>query len=227
MPEPEPSPDLLWSLGRLVRGLSAIFWGLPLTLLASVETARLEWFHSLGVVPVLAANGLVFYGLWQVGAFQKQERVWLAALDRARLLALVNWGLSPYLFWWGRVPSNEFFGLMVILAMCCGLIFLISLNLMLRRLAAMLPDETLRSEARSFTALNRMLLVTMLCLVAAYGLLRWIPGLAEHVGVLLLWLQSLGFWLVIFLVLLPLAMTMALAWKTKEVILESVFSGKR
>jgi len=39
MLETPENPKLLWSLGRLVRGLSALFWGLPLTLLASVETA--------------------------------------------------------------------------------------------------------------------------------------------------------------------------------------------
>jgi hypothetical protein len=33
-------------------------------------------------------------------------------------------------------------------------------------------------------------------------------------------------WLLILLVLLPLAMTMALVWKTKEVILENVFGHK-
>jgi len=36
-----------------------------------------------------------------------------------------------------------------------------------------------------------------------------------------------GFWLLVVLVLLPpLAMTMALLWKTKEVILDSIFSAK-
>jgi hypothetical protein len=34
-------------------------------------------------------------------------------------------------------------------------------------------------------------------------------------------------WLLIFLVLLPLAMTMALIWKIKEVILDSVFGSGR
>jgi hypothetical protein len=35
-----------------------------------------------------------------------------------------------------------------------------------------------------------------------------------------------GFWVFILLVLLPLAMTMALLWKTKEVILENVFGPR-
>lgn len=226
MPEPSENSKLLWSLGRLVRGLSALFWGLPLTLLVSVGVARMAWFRDLGMLAVFIVNGLLLYGLWQMGAFQPQERIWRAALDRARLVALVNCGLCPYLYWWSRVPGDDFFGTMVLLATCCGLIFLISLNLVLHRLAAMLPDETLRSETRSFTSLNRILLVLMLLLVVGYGGLRWWPDLPKHLGILVYWIQTLGFWLIIFLVLLPLAMTMALLWKTKEVILESVFSRK-
>ena len=38
-----PNPQLLRSLGKLARGLSALFWGLPATLLISAETARAEW----------------------------------------------------------------------------------------------------------------------------------------------------------------------------------------
>lgn len=226
MPETTDNSKLLWSLGRLVRGLSALFWGLPLTLLASVETVKVDWFRNVGILPVLAMNSLLLYGLWQMGAFQRQERVWRAALDRARLLALINCGLSPHLHWWSRLPGNDFFGTMVLLATCCGLIFLISLNLVLRRLSAMLPDETLREETRSFTNLNRILLLVMLLLVVGYGGLRWWPEMLDRLGVVVYWIQTLGTWLIILLVLLPLAMTMAMLWKTKEVILESVFTGK-
>ena len=226
MSELSGNSRLLWSLGRLVRGLSALFWGLPLTLLVSVGVARMGWFRDLGMLALLLANGLLLHGLWQMGAFQPQERIWRAALDRARLVALIDCGLCPFLYWWGRLPANEFFSTMVLLATCCGLIFLISLNLVLHRLSAMLPDETLRAETRSFTRLNRLLLVLMLLLVAAYGGLRWWPGLLDHLGVFVYWIQTLGFWIIIFLVLLPLAMTMALLWKTKEVILENVFSRK-
>jgi hypothetical protein len=35
--------------------------------------------------------------------------------------------------------------------------------------------------------------------------------------------EKAGVWLVLFLVLIPVAMTMALIWKVKEVILTSIF----
>ena len=73
---------------------------------------------------------------------------------------------------------------------------------------------------------STLLLLLMLLLVVAYGSLRWWPALREQLGLVIYWVQTLGFWLIIFLALLPLAMTMALLWKTKEVILDSVFSRK-
>ncbi len=52
------------------------------------------------------------------------------------------------------------------------------------------------------------------------------PRLPAALGAIFVWLQDLVFWGLIFFALLPLAMTMALIWKTKEVILDSVFGAK-
>jgi hypothetical protein len=100
MPDPAPNAELLRSLGRLARGLSALFWGLPTLLIVSVRTARAEWLAPWAMVPILALDGLLLIGLWQMSSFQKQERPWRAALDRAKLLGLVNLGLGPFLYWW-------------------------------------------------------------------------------------------------------------------------------
>ncbi len=241
-----PNPELLRSLGRLVRGLSALFWGLPLALIVCIGTATAGWFKAYGLVPILAATGLLLFGLWQLGSFQKQERPWRSALDRAQLLALINFGLSPFLFWWNHLPQNFFFGLMVCALAFSALLFLFTLNLVLLRLGAMLPDEALRLEIRHYTSLNRNLLITLLTIVATYLALTrviihffpQIPHLPEHLDILSLQIAipALGVeissvWLIwvmtCLLVLLPLAMTMALIWKTKEVILENVFGGNQ
>ena len=76
MPDPAPNAELLRSLGRLVRGLSALFWGLPITLIVCFHTAKAESLKTFGIVPPLVTTGLLAYGLWQLGDFQKQERVW-------------------------------------------------------------------------------------------------------------------------------------------------------
>lgn len=218
-----PNPDLLHSLGRLVRGLSALFWGLPLALIICVGTASAGWFQLYGVLPPLVTTGLLVFGLWQLDSFQKQERPWRSALDRAKIFALINLGLSPFVFWWNHRPEFFLFDASVGALALSGWFFLFSLNTVLVRLGAMLPDETLRHETRQFTSLNQILLLALLILTTIQVVLARIPQLPKQLGpILALWDRG-GFWLLVLLTLLPLAMTMAMIWKTKEVILDSVF----
>ena len=223
MPEPAPNAELLRSLARLVRGLSALFWGLPLALIVCFHTAKADSLRVFNVIPPLVSTGLLVYALWQLGDFQKQERVWHTALDRARVLSLINFGLSPFLFWWNRVPYNLFFLIMVTLLCGSGLLFLGSINLVLRRLGAMLPDEALRIETRQFTALNLNLIVMDLLLGIGYLAALQARVVPLWLGTALNLLEHGSLWVLVGLVLRPLAMTMALLWKTKEVILDSVF----
>ena len=229
MPASAPNPELLRSLGRLVRGLSALFWGLPIALIVCFHTAnaRIDGLKSFGMVPALLATGLLAYGLSQLADFQRQERIWRNALDRARIFSLINFGLSPFLYWWNRVPSNAFFAVMVVLLSVSGLLFLSSLNIVLQRLGAMLPDEALRLETRQFTRLNLNIILATLVLAGLYILLGHISGLPLWLTSMIFLLERGSIWVLILLVLLPLAMTMALLWKTKEVILDNVFGAER
>ena len=226
MPDPAPSAELLRALGKLARGLSALFWGLPVSLVVCAETLRTDWLRPLGVVPALAGTGLLLYGLWQMGDFQKQERPWLNALDRAKLLGLVNFGLCPFLYWVNKMPGQPFFNAAIFVLVLSALLFLFDLNVVLKQLGAMLPDETLRQETLLFTTLNRLLLAGLLFLGAGYAVFLHSPRWQQALGAFSSWFDRLGFWALIFFALLPLAMTMALLWKTKEVILDSVF-GQR
>ena len=227
MPDPAPSSELLRSLGRLVRGLSALFWGLPLALVVCFHTAKADSLKVFGIVPPLVTTGLLAFGLWQLGSFQKQERVWRLALDRARILSLINFGLNPFLYWWNRAPAHPFFLAMVIVMVLSALLFVGSINQVLRRLGAMIPDEALRLETRQFTALNFILLSATFGMALLYAVAVQLQALSFWLGALVAVMEHTGLWLLILLVLLPLAMTMALLWKTKEVILDNVFGASR
>lgn len=218
--------ELLRSLGHLARGLSALFWGLPASLVICVETARTDWLKSFGLIPALAATGLLMFGLWLMSDFQRQERPWRNALDRAKLLGLVNFGLSPFLYWHNRMPRETFFSAAIFVLVLSAVLFLFNLNVVLKQLGAMLPDETLRHEIGLFTALNRWLLALLFLLSIAYVALLHVSQMPLAFGIPVFWLNRLGLWLLTFLALLPLAMTMALIWKTKETILDSVFDAR-
>jgi hypothetical protein len=163
-----------------------------------------------------------------MGGFQKQERPWLNALDRAKLLGLVNLALSPFLFWFSRMPGQPFFQAAIFVLVLSAILFLFNLNVVLKQLGAMLPDETLRQETRQFTLLNRWLLVCWLVFVAASIAVPQIFNLsAQFSPKILFWLHHAEVAVLLFLGLAPLAVTMALIWKTKETILDGVFGARQ
>ncbi len=222
--------ELLRRLGKLVRGLSALFWGLPLTLLVYVQTGFTDFFYALGffaIIPPLLISALLLYGLAQLGHFQRQERIWVHTLDRAMLFGLVNLGLAPFLFWWHRFPLERLFQTAVILLAASSLVFILLLNRVLTRLAAMLPDETLRLETALFTSFNRRVLLTIPAFLLVYFALGFFPKLPYVVQTVLNRIQPQTLWIVVFLVLMPLAMTMALIWKIKEVVFASILETDR
>lgn len=221
-----PSParvDLLPSLGRLVRGLVLLFWALPLSLVVCVQTARTTLLAGAGILPPVLALALVVHALFLMATFQPRERIWVRALDRVRALALINLGLAPFLHWWRQMPEVTHYQVAVAAMTVSGLVFLVALNAALRRLVAMLPDETLRLEVRLFTNLNLALLAALgllglalklgLQLAGAADWSPWVLGLMLHFGTAAL----------LVLALLPVALTMTLIWKIKEAILHSVF----
>jgi hypothetical protein len=226
-PQNAPNTELLRSLARLVRGLSALFWGLPITLIICVETAKTEMLRTFGIAPPVAVTAWLVFGLWQLGHFQKQERIWINALERAKMLAVADLGLSPFLYWWNQVPGEPFYTAVVGVMAVCGLLFLSDLNLVLYRLSAMLPDEHLRQETKQFTTLNRFLVLGILFLGIFFFMALRFPAMLPSPAEFLERLGSGGLWLMVFLVLLPLALTMALLWKIKEAILDSVFGAGR
>ena len=214
------------SLGSLVRGLSVLFWALPVSLVVCVQTAQTDYLRIFGGIPSLLSTAALVYGLILLGRFRKEETIWIQALDQARILALVGLGLSPFLSWWSRMPSNLFFTIMIQLMAACGLLLLLALNPVLRRLTAMLPDEALRHETQVFTRMNTVLVGFNLALAAGQCAAFHLKLSLEGLGRWHIVLERAAHWSLWFFVLLAVAVTMGLIWKTKEVIFHSVFGGK-
>ncbi len=239
---------LMPSLARVVRGLSALFWALPLALLACVKTAMGDSWRVFGVwgapfwkargvvgvlvdalassLPGLAALVLLLYGLRSLIRFQPQERVWTSAVERATVLNVVLLGLLPFAHWWSVEPEHPLFTQSLGLFTLSGIGFMLALNGVLSRLAAMLPDEVFRADTRLFTRVNRHLIGLLGVLLLLQWAVRTVPWpVPLTMQVFLADLAESRNWLFIMLALLPLALTMTLLWKAKEAILASVFRG--
>jgi hypothetical protein len=214
------------SLGRVVRGLSALFWGLPLALLACARTAVADVWLNLGMWPPLVACVLVWFGLRQLAWFQPQERVWTTAVRRAELFAALNVALAPFTWWLSRRPEESFFVHSVTLLLLSGVAFLLSLNQVLRRLAALLPDETLRGDIRLFTRCNAGLLLVLGVLVLGWLIMLALPEVPGGWNRAMIVIDEQRPTVVVMLGLPPVALTMSLIWKAKEAILDDVFRGR-
>jgi hypothetical protein len=87
----------------------------------------------------------------------------------------------------------------------------------------MLPDETLRTETRFFVSWNNRFLLVLGLLLAGYLTLVRLPRVPEALLTIVVVFDLVKTWLLLLLALVPVALTMTLLWKTKEVILASVF----
>ena len=213
------------SLRHLLRGLTSLFWGLPVALLACIPSEITRWLKPMHVVPSMLATGILLFGILEMAQFRKQERLWQLALDRAKIFATVNLGLSPFIFYLNRMPGELYYRQMVWVMGGAALLYVFNLNRSLKYLAMMLPDQTLREDTALFTSMNHGLMITLLVLVGAYFGLRQINDLPLSVIQFLVVLEQNSRWLLIFLVLLPVAMTMSLLWKIKEIVLTGIFGG--
>lgn len=224
---PVVSPEnLLPSLARVVRGLSALFWGLPTALMACTRTAVGDFLTPGAAWLPTVSCGLVWFGLRQLAHFQPQERVWTRAVLRAELFAVSMVFLSPFTGWWSRRPDNPFFAQSVLLLLLFSLGFLLTLNHVLQRLAALLPDETLRADMRLFTRVNGGLISGLAAAAAFWIGCAAIPGVPEPVLGFLSVLEHSRGPLVVSLGLLPMALTMTLVWKAKEAIVSDIYRGR-
>jgi hypothetical protein len=107
-----------------------------------------------------------------------------------------------------------------------ALLFLVHFNHVLQRLAAMLPDETLRDDTRVFTSMNlNVMLGVVVILAIIFGLARWNPRPAA-LDLIFQSLEDFRHWLTLFPILVPVALTMTLVWKIKEALLASVFEAR-
>jgi ABC-type maltose transport system permease subunit len=221
--------ELLRALGRVVRGLSTLFWALPITLFFDAATAHTDWFRFLeeaAFAPAMIGGAMLYHGLRQLRDFQKQERIWITALNRAECLAVLNVGLAPFLFWWHRFPEIEFYVICVGVFVFSTFLFLIQINHVLRRLSAMLPDEHLREETIMFTSLNTTLFLCLFIGLAICVSLAQAQALPYAIARIFTGGNPQGLWFVLFMGLFPLAMTLAILWKIKEVIFLSIFEAE-
>jgi hypothetical protein len=199
----------------------------------------MQW-ASWGVLPLVLAMALLCFGAARLKFFQPQEGIWQGSVRVTEVLALVMAGLAPFLHWFYVIPEQPSAAMtdaqkhiIYSTGIFCAvsIMFLINLNHMFTRLAAMLPDPILRADVRIFAMLNFFLFIPLLA--ALWGsqlsrpiftfLLESAPDFAQRIGNPMAihgFLKASVLWIATLII----AVTMAMLWKAKETVLNGVFS---
>lgn len=227
-PPPVDDPARLRSaLGRLARGLSAVFWGLPAAFLLTARTLLSDWHHLAEMIPLALAPAVVAHGLALLAELHPHERVWTRTVRPARLLALLLAGLLPCLVLRGLLPHEPYFARAAALALLAALAGVAALGQVMRRLAAMLPDPVLRGDARLFAGVNAWLAGVL----AVFFTLLYLRAQPMPLTEFLQFLQRVpGPWqqtVLLLICLAPVALVMTITWKLKELALALAFVPPR
>lgn len=216
--------ELLMNLGPLTRGLSCLFWGLPMCLITCVQVAMTDWYRPLGLfafAPPTISAFLIWIGFRQLSRFRIEngsDLEWRQSVERSEIFGLVGIGLSPFVYWWSRFPNVEYFTAGMVLMGLNGLACLYQVNHNLRSISDRIPDGELREEVRFFSYLNTCLLWLGLAFVAAYSALVAWKALPNSMIGLIFTLNLVRQWLLLFFLLWPLSITMSMIWKSKRIL---------
>lgn len=223
----EQTEDFARSLSQLVRGLTILFWGIPLTLVICVRTSVKDKFELQPIdfwIPIIATGSLLF-ALSYISNFRKNESVWILAIDRAKVFALINFFLSPFIYWRLKITDVPVFSVAVGIFFLSGIFFLLMVNRMIKQLSMMLPEYSFREDARVYADLNQyILMILSAILIINYIGALWGDKIKAFPSQL--WVAArISQWVISFIIVAPVAMTMTLIWKAREVILSDVFNN--
>lgn len=213
---PAPSQLPARALPGLIQGLAGLAGALPLGVVVCVQTARQMGFWTLGLWPAVAVTGWLYLCTLRLPSSFSSGSSWDGPLRRSRSLALLLWGLSPFLYWHARLPDHPWFGLMTAIAGLAGWWLLIEINRLLPAAAGSFGDPRLVHETRGLCQLNRMIFLLGGLVWLAARVLEQVESpsaMAERYGLLLRrWEAPL--WM--FFLVAPLALTLTCLWKTRE-----------
>lgn len=216
-----PLPEL----GHLARGLTVLFWALPLVLVIAVLTAQTNLLGPADFLPALLATGLLVLALHEMRRLRPEHPPWRAATDRGRSLALAMTGLTPFLHWWQLAPRHLHYEICGLLFFFFGLLFLANLAFLLRRAAALLAQPPLEDEARLFLGVNLPLLAAVLALALSGIVLMRSPLGPRLVASMSPILARVGF-IGLLMLLITVALNMTLVWKLKQAVFDAVFQTR-
>lgn len=227
----ESSPAVIGAddleIRRLIRGLSALFWGLPLALLFSFKTGTGLLVSRPEAITPIMAFALLTFGSHQLKSIRIVNQPTGQLVDWINLFALTNLGLSPFLYFWNQQPDEPYFSQVVGLLLLSGLLFVYLFNRLLFHLGNHLHEEPLRTETNLFSSFNAYCLIALTITIGVYFVLGEVPLGIMDFRLMSHPLMRIAHVIVLFFILLPLALTMTLTWRVKEALFDGLVRAMR
>lgn len=229
LPAPDVTPGPLapaGALARAMRGFSCVFWGIPLSVLLFAGAIDLRLPFAARAPAYVFGIFLVYCGVVYFQRTALPGRRWRSLVREMLFVLLIEVYLSPFVFWWRRMPHVPYYVANILVLMLCTTWGLFILNQLAAEIARLLRDRALAVEAQiaAWLALAFMLVPTSLALLQSVLAARSFgislaPGEAVGGPQRFGWLYAVA--------LFPFALNMMIAWKTKERCLRALQTPER
>lgn len=201
---------------RVARGFSCVLWSIPLGLFLSTGAVDLAASRYFRLPTYIFAVILFLWGLILLHRVPRISRRWNRYLRQGFMLVLLLIYFAPFIHWWSLHPQTNHFMINVFGMALATAWLLWMINRLSGEVAAALQNRILLIESRLCGWAVGTFMITPMLLYFTYALIE-----AARRNVSLYWiiLDLRHFPLATFilaLLLLPLTLTIAIAWKTKE-----------
>jgi len=200
----------------MARGFSRMLWSLPLGLFSLSGALHLTALPTLRMPLYLLSLMICLWGLMALRKVPIRSAGWQRARRHGFILIALMVYLAPFVDWWRQEPQIDHLALNVLALVVVCAVLLRVICLLVAELAAYLQERVYEAEARLCGWLALLLIAAPVIGFGLYAAAQSaVYGFSIHQGwVGLLFIPHIR--LIFAGMLMPVAFTFALAWKTKN-----------
>lgn len=211
------APTLLpKDLLRLANGFSRLLWSIPFGLFLFTGTMDFAFGQFFRLPTYIFAVLLFYWGLTALHRVTPLSPAWKRYIRLALVLSFLMLYFAPFIFWWKRQPEQNHFAMNLFALLLAVTWMMWLVNKLAEEVAIALEDRVFLIETRlcGWAVLGFLL-------VPLSGFILYAMTISVRQGIPLFHIiEEIRFvshlhWLLAF-VLLPLTLTVSIAWKTKE-----------
>lgn len=213
-------PNSINEVMEIIRGFSAIFWSLPLSLITSVHIAMNSLAQTSDFAFPIASFGLMTFGAHSIRRLNiLGENRWRVIVESLRLLAVSQVLLSPFILFHVRVEESQFFAFSILMLGIFWILYFRLTIVMIGKILLRIGDSAIRRDyfwMRGF--IEGSLLLIIVGWIFLYLRNYFLDAQALPFYLLLATPHWLGSFLLISIIF-PVTVAMNLIWKAKDLLL--------